>query len=217
MSSNRYEAEKETREQAHSNSVRSLGESRQRLKQALTMAEGNDVPPFRTVLNTNPPTMNDITGGHTQPYWADALRTTHAAALEFWDECRPYRKHALAKWQEDLCQVQYPKEGNYTAESKRHGAPVQRRGLDYETTTISLDGLGWWRFRQVALACKKRDETKERIEKVYLPPIASHSVFEQLLDVLEELGLGAEVREAEGHDRDPGVPQDIDAWEMEDE
>lgn len=217
MSSNQYEAEQETKQQSHNNAVRELANSRNRLKEALTMAELDGVPPYRTVINNAPPNPNDIMGGFHSPPWSESLRSCHAAALEFWAEVKPYRANAMDKWQAELAVVNVPIEGEWTTEGRRHRGSIRRRGLDYKPVSVTLKDLGEWRFHQLTLVMESAEERKERAEKVFLPPAACNHVYQQLNSVLEEIGLLAEVREKEAHDKDPGVPNDVNEWKQYEE
>lgn len=219
-SNNRYEAGQETKQQAHGNAVRELAKSRHRAKQALTQAEVQGAPPFATVVNEKPPEPNVLAGSHdyTPPDWASALRAAHAATLEYWSELKPYRDRAQERWETPLIEAPYPKTGDWVGRRRQQLPAIQVRPLEYVSTVVRLADLGTWRFQQVILAAKhpqpmRGTETIRRPEKVYLPLVACQHAYQQLNDILEEIGLAAEVREASGTDADPGVPDDVEAWE----
>jgi len=198
--------------------VRELAESRTLAKQALTQAEAADVPPYLSVANPQPPSGPDEHGAASRgaSERRSVLKRLHASTLEYWEEVRAHRDRVAEKWQKPLLKVGYPVAGEWEPRPTRHGPPAYVRPLGSEPAVVALDTLGQWRFNQVTLGWRRttrrgREETT-RAEKVYLPPLACQRVFEQLNDVLDELGLSAAVRDATSSDTDPGVPDDIDAW-----
>lgn len=217
MSSSQYEAEVETARHAHSNSVRALAESRRWAKEALTHAEAKGAPPFQSIVNPEPPTPTDSSSGQSPP-WAGALRELHTSVIEYWGELRSYRSEVPELWREGLIKVGYPVPGDWERRSRRYKKDYRQRGIGFEEQAVGLANLGWWRFRQVELLCEytttfeRQTRTRGRAEKVYLPPAAAQRAFEQMNDVLEELGLAAEVRKNAKGDVDPGTPGDADDW-----
>lgn len=220
MSTNRYEAEQETKERSHNNAVRELAQSRHETKEFLTHAEVEGAPPYQTIINPDPPTPGQINGRSRwqPPRWADAVRGLHAATLEYWTEVKPYRSRVMNKWEDPVAKIPHPRPGEWETQYQRFNQEFDQRGVDYSTAEITLKELGQnWRFQNIVLACRHDEGVTTRQEKIYLPPVACRAIYEELNDILEELGLSAEVREIEAHATDPGVPDDIDDWGIEDD
>lgn len=216
MSSNRWEAEQETKERAHNNAVRELAETRHWAKEYITEAEVEGVPPYRTLINENPPVPGNIHGRRNwrPPSWGDALRGLHAYTLDLWTEVRPYQDRLSDDWDDEIAEIRIPYPGGWSdEETGRFNQTYEQRGVSYKSKKITMKNLSEnWRFQSITLACRNGERVIPRQEKIYLPAIACRIIYEKLNDSLRELGLLAEVREREGHATDPGVPDDIDDW-----
>lgn len=215
---NSYEAREETKQRAHSNAVRELADSRSKLKDAITLAESEGVPPYRTLVNPYPPTDAGLNGGMRTPQWGETLRLCHATALEFYSEVEPYKHHHPKLWEEELITVNFPQVNGTVTEERRHQNPdIEKSHIEYREMPLTLDSLSKWRCQEILLSCqyKKKFEgkqTRSRREKILLPIAACDSIYRQLNKVLERLSLLAEIREEGAADTDPGQPDDIDVW-----
>lgn len=215
MSANRWEAEQETKERAHNNAVREIARSRHWTKEYLTEAEVEGVPPLQTIINPMPPAPGLLNGrfDYQPPSWADSLRGLHAAMLEFWTEVKPYRERISTDWSETTVTVQVPKQGEWKRRQQQFNQEFEQRGVILSWAEVTMEDLAeQWRFQSISLACREDGQVTTRQEKIYLPPAACRTFYEELNAALLELGLLAEVREIEGHATDPGVPDDIEDW-----
>lgn len=195
--------------------IQQLDDVKMTTKKAITKAEADGVPPYRMVVNQNPPTGRDIRGDFTPPGWAKTLRFAHAAVLAYWSEIRPFRRHAPDLWTEDLAELEHPVEGEWQSQERRNMPNAEVRPLDHRDITLSLDSLGHFRSTQVPVSARENrrrggSEVEIRAEKVYLPMVGIHAAYNQINDIRKHVGLTVDVGAGDRPAEDGSAPWETD-------
>lgn len=217
MSSNQWEAEQGTKQHAHTNAVRALGDAKREAHEAIVEADYAGAPPLACLINSQPPTMNDLRPGGS-PSWGQNLAYAHATTFRLWREARPYRKNNMEIWETPLVELPWPTVStDLRSISQPYGGSYKQSTITYTKKTPSLETLHEYNFADITLKCEYEDTysggttVQERSEKVFLPIYGCDAAWNQLTDFLDEINLLAEIRQQREHDVAPMETE----WEVE--